>query len=157
MLKDENLKLLFKSMNYVAVLICLSVSYYRLTSTLTKYHPNDYCSLKKKLKKYFLLEFVSYLLISMEIIILAILKSKVLGLSISIFNILSLVIAIEILFFPLVQAFIVCEIKCHLDILQGISKLNMMMVVSIRQVITYSFLPTMIKDDSWKKIDVNKR
>jgi hypothetical protein len=33
----------------------------------------------------------------------------------------------------------------------------MMMVVSIRQVITYSFLPTMIKDDSWRVIDPKKR
>jgi len=32
-----------------------------------------------------------------------------------------------------------------------------MMIVSIRQVITYSFLPTMIKDDSWKVINAKKR
>ena len=57
---------------------------------------------------------------------------------------------------PLVQAFGMIKLKMTCDPLQNISKLNLMMIVSINQAILPSFLPTMIKDDEWQTLNADK-
>ena len=48
------------------------------------------------------------------------------------------------------------NLKATTDPLQGISKLNMLMIVSINQVILPSFIPTMIKGDEWYNLTPEK-
>lgn len=47
-------------------------------------------------------------------------------------------------------------IKDSIDPIQDISKLNLMVIVSINQTILKSFLPTMIKGDEWKRLTPEK-
>ena len=49
--------------------------------------------------------------------------------------------------YPLAQAYGMLRLKDSKDPLQGVSKLNLLIIMSKTQIATKSFLPKMIKDD----------
>ena len=58
---------------------------------------------------------------------------------------------------PILSAIALLIFKSSKDPLQGISKLNMMMIVSINQRVTKLFLPTMLKGNEWRTITSEKK
>ena len=57
---------------------------------------------------------------------------------------------ILIMVYPLIKAYGMTVIKSPEDPLQGISKLNFMIIISSTQVVLPSFYPTMIVGDEWR-------
>ena len=58
--------------------------------------------------------------------------------------------------YPLIKTYGMTVLKSHEDPLQGISKLNLMIIISKTQVVLPSFYPTMIIGDEWNKLTPDK-
>lgn len=58
--------------------------------------------------------------------------------------------------YPLIKSYGMTVLKSPEDPLQGVSKLNFMIIMSSTQVVLPSFYPTMLVDDEWKKLSPEK-
>ena len=61
------------------------------------------------------------------------------------------------LFYPLIQTVGVCIFKATLDPLSNVSSLNYLRIVSINQIATKSFWPSMITESSFEKTEHQKQ
>ena len=134
----------------------LCFTYFSLVNLLKEYHPDHYVKIQKPLRWFFIFEVLGQMSDASYVIVTLLDEFKVLNLDDFDRNIVHRIWLILWIIYPIFQAVGMIIIKDSVDPIQNISKLSLVIIVSINQTILPSFLPTMIKGDEWKKLTPEK-